>query len=329
VATGEFVKPTVSIVIPCYNAAKWLHETLECCLNQAYPAIELIVVDDGSTDGSLAIIQSYADRLRFTTGANRGGCHARNQGLAMATGDYIMFLDADDLIEPDTIAALIAAFDDNTASIAACAWSILLQDGDEQHTIPQSYNQDIEPISGWLTGHYIPCCSILWLRSLVLELGGWDESLTANQDGDLMLRALLHGAKIGFASSGHAYYRHVAGHQSVSHKITVSSIQSRMRVLEKVENTLIAQGQLADYALAIGQNYHGIALVAFGIDVELGRICDSHAKRLAGQNAITGTFTHRLLCRLIGLEAKERLARLFQKFGLRQSYQSIIRQWSK
>ncbi len=90
----------VSIIIPCYNAERWLNEAIDSCLAQTYRPIEIIVIDDGYTDGSLEIIKSYGDRITYKTGPNKGGNHARNLGFSLCKGSYIQFLDADDYIRP-------------------------------------------------------------------------------------------------------------------------------------------------------------------------------------------------------------------------------------
>src|ERR1700688_447700 len=93
----------VSIVIPCYNAKRFLAETLESALAQSYPHTEIIVVDDGSTDGTAALIGAYADRVKAEFGPNRGVSAARNRGTALAAGEFIQYLDADDLLISDAI----------------------------------------------------------------------------------------------------------------------------------------------------------------------------------------------------------------------------------
>ena len=93
----------VSIIIPCFNAGRWLREAIDNCLAQTYRGVEINVVDDGSTDDSLTIIQSYGDKIRYESGPNQGGSHARNRGFALSHGDYIQYLDADDFLLPEKI----------------------------------------------------------------------------------------------------------------------------------------------------------------------------------------------------------------------------------
>lgn len=99
----------VSIVIPCYNGARWLGDAIDAALGQSWPNLEVIVVDDGSTDPSVEVARAYGDRVRVDAGPNRGPSAARNRGLALATGAFVQFLDADDLLLPLKVAACHAA----------------------------------------------------------------------------------------------------------------------------------------------------------------------------------------------------------------------------
>src|SRR5688500_17394389 len=93
----------ISILIPCFNAERWIGQAIESALTQSWRAVEIIVVDDGSTDGSLAIIKRFGDRVRWETGANQGGNVARNRLLALARGEWVQYLDADDYLLPNKV----------------------------------------------------------------------------------------------------------------------------------------------------------------------------------------------------------------------------------
>lgn len=100
---GNAQEELVSVVIPCCNNEHFIGAAIESSLSQSYPYIQVIVVDDGSSDHSLEIIQSYGDRIEWTAQKNQGGGAARNRGLELATGYYIKFLDADDVLLPNSI----------------------------------------------------------------------------------------------------------------------------------------------------------------------------------------------------------------------------------
>lgn len=87
------MKPLVSIIIPCYNSELYIAEAIECSFNQTYSNVEVIVVDDGSTDRSVEIIKSFGDRIRFEKIDHQGACAARNRGLELSQGEFIQFLD--------------------------------------------------------------------------------------------------------------------------------------------------------------------------------------------------------------------------------------------
>jgi glycosyltransferase involved in cell wall biosynthesis len=99
---------TVSVVIPCFNAQEYIAAAIESALGQTYCAVEVIVVDDGSTDGSVDVIRKFGDSVTLWCGPNQGGCAARNQGARLARGEFLQFLDADDVLTPDCIATKVA-----------------------------------------------------------------------------------------------------------------------------------------------------------------------------------------------------------------------------
>jgi len=92
--------PSVSVVIPCWNAERSIARAINSALNQNYLRRDVIIIDDGSSDRSLGVIRSFGDEVRWETGPNSGACAARNRGLELSNSDYVMFLDADDYIEP-------------------------------------------------------------------------------------------------------------------------------------------------------------------------------------------------------------------------------------
>ena len=94
----------VSILIPCFNAERWVAQTIESALSQTWLEKEVILVDDGSKDASLAIIKTFGDRIRWVSGPNRGSNVARNRLLELAHGDWLQYLDADDYLLPEKIA---------------------------------------------------------------------------------------------------------------------------------------------------------------------------------------------------------------------------------
>jgi glycosyltransferase involved in cell wall biosynthesis len=104
------MNPTVSVIIPSHNSGRFLGEAVESVLSQEYPSVELIVVDDGSTDDTQRLLSGYYGRIRHIRQPNQGVSTARNRGIEIATGDLVSFLDADDLMLPGKLRDQVACF---------------------------------------------------------------------------------------------------------------------------------------------------------------------------------------------------------------------------
>lgn len=304
--------PLVSIIIPCYNAEPWIGECLDSAIAQTYRPLEVIIIDDGSTDGSLGVIKRYAqqhpDLIQYETGPNRGGCAARNRGFALSKGEYVMFLDADDTMEPETIAGQIERIAGRKDVIVSSPWWSMQWMGDLWQRFDHQYAYVDDPLVGELRyGDYIPVQALLWPRKIINALGGWDETLWSNQDGDLRLRARLHGYPIVRSTRGGFIYRRHST-DTVSGNTSYRSIESRVRVYEKVEQVLVESGMLQKYRFDLARAFHSIASGIMPLNEELGDRALGHAVRLGGVRSVHGTFQHRLLCYTIGLKRKERLA---------------------
>ena len=206
----------VSIIIPCYNSKRWVQEAIESCLDQTYPNVEIIVVDDGSTDGSLEVLRRYLPRIRLETGPNRGGNSARNRGFALSSGEYIQYLDADDYLEADKIARQVRFLEETKADAVY---------GDLRYRrhlpdVSLSYLDKIE-VSGdqqdilasllafW--GAQVNGGAVLYSRRAINQAGGWDETLRAAQDTDFLTSVALSGAKILYQPGCHFIYRKYGG----------------------------------------------------------------------------------------------------------------------
>ncbi|MFL5575750.1 MAG: glycosyltransferase family 2 protein, partial [Gemmatimonadaceae bacterium] len=152
-AGGADGAPLVSVVTPCYNAAAYVAETVASVAAQTYRPVEHVVVDDGSTDGSWDVVRGFGDRVRAVRlERNGGGSRARNRGAALARGEYLMFLDADDLIEADTIDALVSAARGRPSSVAVCAWARLAWSEGAWRPAPADapFPPAPDPLQGWL-----------------------------------------------------------------------------------------------------------------------------------------------------------------------------------
>src|ERR1035437_936377 len=246
----------VSIIIPCFNAERWISEAIQSCLDQTYQPIEVIVIDDGSTDKSLEVIKSFGDKIRWETGPNRGGCAARNRGIKLANGSYLQFLDADDLLHPNKIASqmLVIAGRTDVAvngrlvrfSGPAPAWSTLqLPDcpSFEISALEFGIRKRLGEICRWVNpandpviGHSLPHC---WLipKELAYKIGDWDESLTMAQDNEHFDRLYLEAHGVCFDGTSVVGYR-IGNQSSVSAGRSRAHAESLLRYCEASRRVL-------------------------------------------------------------------------------------------
>lgn len=180
----QYYRPLVSIVIPCYNGEGYLADAIHSALGQTYPRCEVIVIDDGSTDSSLDIIKGFGGRVRWETSVNRGGNAARNRGLAIANGEWIQFLDADDMLLPNCVAEKVA-FVHETNSIPVCDAINIEQDG----SVTRRAWRRVEDDAFCSMVEYAPYVDTpFYPVDALRSVGGFDESLRACQEFELHVR---------------------------------------------------------------------------------------------------------------------------------------------
>ena len=208
-------QPLVSIIVPCYNAARWLPATLESALAQTWPHVEIIVVDDGSTDDSLTVARSFSGRgVRVELIPNSGAAAARNRGLALARGDFLQFLDADDLLAPDKLEKQLARLlPAGSTAVATCAWARFRSDPAQACFVPEPLWQDFAPVD-WLVcswRRHVMMATAAWLvpRALADRAGQWSTSFKHNpvDDMEYFSRVLLAAERVLFCGKTRIYYR--------------------------------------------------------------------------------------------------------------------------
>ncbi|HEV2293545.1 MAG TPA: glycosyltransferase family A protein [Tepidisphaeraceae bacterium] len=291
----------VSIIIPCHNAERYLAQTIGSVLEQNCPAHEIIVVDDGSEDGSLDIALRFAaalpERMRVIAQRSGSASRTRNIGAFAATGDALMFLDADDVLGQDALDALTNALSRKPDAVAVCPWYRLEQVGEQwvrkpPSCAPRRSGQD--PLSAWLTGWYHPPCSVLWSKAAFERAGRWDEQWSVNDDGDLMMRALASGTPLIESPSGAAYYRRLPeGETSLSgRRTTPAGLQSRLRPVVKLATWLEERGTVHHYRPALRRAFELIAADARGRQPQLCEQAEARARGYAPPICVRAT--HRL-----------------------------------
>ena len=194
--------PLVSVLIPCFNAERYVGEAIESALAQTHPNVEVVVVDDGSTDGSPDVIRSFGSRIVVEIGPNRGACAARNRALALSHGEFVQFLDADDLLSPNKIERQLPILLRDEADLVFCKGRIF-----RNGARPVPKKRAIEPLNG--ADPFVYCLrqglateGPLHRRTKLELVGGFREGLVRAQEFDLHLRLTAAGTRIGFVDGG-------------------------------------------------------------------------------------------------------------------------------
>ena len=208
----------VSVLIPAYNSESMVGDAIRSALAQTHPAVEVIVVDDGSTDGTLGVAREYGDRVRVIEQENSGACAARNRALAEARGEYVKFLDADDLLTPDAIEVQLGAVQRADAGARVAPYGdILAVDADRQPKTRQPRSRDIGAASPDLVERVVALLASNIQTSLPLhrrdwlnEVGGFRPHLLRAQEYDLHLRLALAGVRFVHVPHVVTHVRHHA-----------------------------------------------------------------------------------------------------------------------
>lgn len=316
----------ISVITPCFNAVRFLgdlHRSLVC---QGVEDLEWVVVDDGSGDRSVEELRRLEIigeiRMRVFTGPNRGACAARNQGFAESTGDWVKFLDADDLLEAGHLRVLIKEAEVSAANTVPLTSVVrrFERRGRVTQTRPRVLSvppDDLGEMLRQFLAHplFHHSCG-LYPRTAVEGIGGWDESLRADQDGDFLLRLILQGTRFRVVEGPCFIYRIHSG-ERISGTETVAKIQSRLQVADKVEAFLRERPEMADSQTSLAHRLDRVAMRAWRVDPALGKSILARARELCPNYRVVGPTWYRLARRICpGCGARS--------LGVRESLRSIF-----
>jgi glycosyltransferase involved in cell wall biosynthesis len=255
----------VSILIPAYNAEKWIVETIRSALDQTWPNKEIIIVNDGSSDNTLAIAKEFESKsVRVISQENKGASAARNTALHYAQGDYIQYLDADDLLAPNKIAEQLKVADSGRTNriLYSSPFGVFYWRVEKVKFNPTSLWQDLTPLE-WFINHFsdnlwMSLAAYLVSRRLTEGGGPWDERLSLNDDGEYFCRVVAASESIKFVREAKCYHRTSGFNQlslSTSESACISMLLSlklsirHLRSLEESERTRRASLSLLQMSL--------------------------------------------------------------------------------
>jgi hypothetical protein len=245
-ASPEMITPgLISIVIPCYNSSAWIAATLESVFAQTDVPFDVVVVDDGSSDQSADLVAAEFPAVHLYRTHNGGPSAARNYGTERSIGEFIQYLDADDLFAPGKLRKQLDAIQASNADVAYGGWLkfVVLPDGTRNITERLERQLGPSPEIDLFTGFWCPPAAYLLRRSIVDRVGGWHKNLPVIQDARFMLDCALHGARFVCCAGIMAEYRvHETG--SVSTRSRTAFLNDCLRNALEVRDWWASRGQL-------------------------------------------------------------------------------------
>jgi glycosyltransferase involved in cell wall biosynthesis len=282
--------PLASVIIPCYNCEEYLEGTIESVWKQTYPNVELVLVDDGSTDGTRKIIECHEERAVCHFGPNRGASAARTTGTELAEGDFIQYLDADDRLRSEALEYRITALEEASADVAYSAYQRFVEDGEgfsPGRTVENTLEEvHPDPEIASVGAFWVPPAALTYRREIVEKIGEWNDSLPVIQDARFLQDAAFHGAQFVKVPEVLAEYRdHEDGSLSTQNQETFNrDIWVNARQIEERWRDQQA-GLTSPQKKALARAYNHCALNFFGVDRGLYTQAISRLRRLAPAEA--------------------------------------------
>ena len=324
--------PLVSILIPVYNAEPWVAQTLESALSQTWPRTEIIAVNDGSTDNSLAVLRKFEPRgIKVINQENGGAGRCRNRALQEAQGDFLQYLDADDLLSPNKIEAQVKALLSNAPNMVAFCGTMYFWDGeDPDHGMweddwpvvntddPLAWQIDLLGPDGkpgmvqtgaWLTP-----------RAVAEAAGLWDEYPSPDDDAEYFSRIVLHSVGLRRVEEVVNYYRkHRTG---LSQKVSPLHQLGLLRTLDLRSEHILSRDGGPRAKRALASAYMSRAFSAYPDHPEVSQLAVSRAKALGGDENLLqfGSPRSRLINHLFGWRCARTASVLFHRHLWRGRY---------
>jgi glycosyltransferase involved in cell wall biosynthesis len=308
----------VSVIIPMFNAERWIVETLASVEAQTYPRelIEVIVVDDGSTDASAEIVAREFPRASLLRTANGGASRARNAGTAVARGVFLQYLDADDLLVRDKLVRQAQALENTGAEVAYGDWQglVLQGDGTFKHGEVMQRKMEEEPEIALLVDFWCPPAAYLFHHELVKRVGGWNLNLPVIQDARFALDCALHGATFTYCRGTMAHYR-IHSQDSLSRRDPAAFITDCFRSACEVEEWFQEHGGItAKRRAALIKVFEQVARATFDNNPDTFEAAFEALERLSPGGYVPSHPKHlALAAKIVGYRRAEALAVTYRK----------------
>ncbi|UCC94931.1 MAG: glycosyltransferase [Candidatus Omnitrophota bacterium] len=304
----------ISVVIPCFNAEKWIGEALESVVVQGVDDIEIIVIDDGSTDKSVELIERNFSFVRLIKTSNQGPSKTRNRGTQESKGQFIQYLDADDLLAPNKLKAQFEALNDSGADVAYGDWQKLIEDSGGKYVKGQTMKRKLKnPEIDLFANCWCPPAVYLFRRSMVERVGEWNERLPIIQDARFALDCAFHGGRFVYCPGIMAYYR-THSVDSVSSRDSIGFVRDCFKNACEIEERWRNCGGInRERKGALVKVYGYIARASFKNDPDTFEITYQALERLSPGYRPEKPRHLRLASKLLGYRKAETLAYWYRK----------------
>ncbi|MBN1878412.1 MAG: glycosyltransferase family 2 protein [Anaerolineae bacterium] len=322
----------VSVIMPAYNRAHLMTEAMDSVFVQTYRPIELIIIDDGSTDDTARVVEEWHQdhkhdaefEVHYFRQENKGCAAGRNSGLLLSRGEYIQFLDTDDKLSSRKIADQMACARKHPDHLIHGPWRLFrVQDGSLYIGVLNSPDSGRYSFTSggylrtWCMGYLEPPHCFLWPRQWMYRIGPWDEILVGPDDVEYLGRAFMLGIQLAYAPGGVAYYRLHSDAVRISGSISEQTIKSMFRMCERMELGFRQLGLWDTYGRLLAYKYYEITRKSAVHYPKHYRAALRQYKRLRDpSDKRVGTARHRIMARLLGIRGAEILSHLIRKMGI-------------
>jgi glycosyltransferase involved in cell wall biosynthesis len=274
--------PLVSVIMPVRNGLPWIRQAVHSVAEQSWPAIEVLVIDDRSSDGTVDAINSGLKNVAVLKNSGQGACAARNTGVQASSGSYLQFLDSDDFLSAEKIEFQMQRLLNCSSPDRSVCYSRLVQfrkdenpqSGEQWHETERSFSRPLALLSEMLrTGRFVQTGQWLTPRRLVNAAGSWDESLNADQDGDFFARVLAAANECIACPAATTYYRRLPAGQQISGSKSPKHFESRFKALQRKIDILGDFVNADELREIIGKQCIPLAMSSFPYNKSVARHC--------------------------------------------------------
>jgi len=320
-------EPLVSICMSAYNVEAHVAEALDSALAQTWPELEIIIVNDGSTDETGTIIDRYAevhDQVTAVHQENQGHSVGMNRAYAESSGELIKYFDADDLISAEMVEKQVERLDGSRTHVASGEWARFYDDPSEATFDPEPVWRDMDPVdwlvTTWTDRWPMQQCA-LWLipREILERSGGWDERLSLINDFELFTRVLVHSEGVRFTPGARVYYRSGQG-RTLSARRDREAVESELDSIRLATQHLLDREDTPRTRLASANRLQEFVYAWYPLHMDLCIEAEKRIESLGGSDIQPpGPPGFQVLRRVVGWRMARRIEHFAKKHGLNRA----------